>query len=185
MRPPAERNIQSNQLTISHEGGLHPAQIVSFPFSFSIDATAHSVVSSSMLDNNNNARPSFHCVWGFSNRLLPYSLQTATANAIEFNLSPTRWWGRRTLFLILLLFFFLNYGTDGIWLQPAGVFCFYPPVFFSVDSDIDYPQKLSGSNTCTTINQRAAGRLLWPPLFMLSLKGQKDKKILETHIYII
>ena len=26
--------------------------------------------------------------------------------------------------------FFLNYGTDGIWLQPAGVFCFYPPVFF-------------------------------------------------------
>ena len=90
MRPPAERNIQSNQLTISHEGGLHPAQIVSFPFSFSIDATAHSVVSSSMLDNNNNARPSFHCVWGFSNRLLPYSLQTATANAIEFNLSPTR-----------------------------------------------------------------------------------------------
>ncbi|EFX86226.1 hypothetical protein DAPPUDRAFT_236949 [Daphnia pulex] len=26
------------------------------------------------------------------------------------------------------------------------------------DSDIDYPQKLSGSNTCTTINQRAAGR---------------------------
>ena len=57
--------------------------------------------------------------------------------------------------------------------------------FFSVDSDIDYPQKLSGSNTCTTINQRAAGRLLWPPLFMLSLKGQKDKKILETHIYII
>ena len=38
MRPPAERNIQSNQLTISHEGGLHPAQIVSFPFSFSIDA---------------------------------------------------------------------------------------------------------------------------------------------------
>lgn len=32
---------------------------------------------------------------------------------------------------------------------------------FREDSDIDYPQKLSGSNTCTTINQRAAGRLFF------------------------
>ena len=54
----------------------------------------------------------------------------------------------------------------------------------SRNPDVDYPQKAVGeANTCTTINQRAAGRpsLSAGPLFMLE-RAKKGRAIELFHI---